>query len=154
MKGFKPASKFFRDEARRIARPKQALQAIGKEVVNRHIRYFKSGSQGAKGGGPPGDPWPALAASTTHQKGKRGKTRKLIDTGLLRTGFEYRVSGNTVEIFNRENSKVDYLQVKGVGKKRKKFTIVAANLEKHDPKLLKDTEEITANFIFSGKPTK
>lgn len=160
-KGFNILARILKEQADRAARPQMALKAIGRNAVNRHIRNFRSGSQGGTGGGPPGDQWPGLEDSTIEAKNKhwgqyRGKpkTQKLVNTGLLKAGFEYRVGSNAVEIYNREDEKVGYLQVNGVGKKKKKFTIVATDLERQDPQLLKESEEITADFLFSGRLTK
>ncbi len=153
-KGFKELGKLLTGYAKRTNNPKKALEATGRNAVNAHKRYYRSGSQGAKGGGPPGSKWPGLEPSTIRRKSKRGKTKKLIDTGLLRTGYEHKVKGKQVEIFNREAVKVSHLQVQGVGKKRKRFKVIATDLPRDDPKLMKDSEEILANFIFTGKPTK
>lgn len=160
-KGFGKLGKEFKKLARNASNPKKALQVIGRNTVNRHVKYFRGGSQATKGGGPPGDKWPALAASTIEAKKKghgqyrgKAKTQKLVNTGLLARGFDSKVSGNSVEIFNREDRKIDFLQRRGVGKKNKRFKIVAIDTQKDDPQILKDSEEILANFIFTGKATK
>ena len=141
------AAQVFRDMAGRTGNPKLAMSAIGRNAVNRHIGYYR-------GNGPPGDPWPALEESTILSKAARGKTQKLVDTALLKGGYEYKATATNVTISNRETVKVNDLQVDGVGRKHKKFKVVATTPETDDPQLMKDSEEILANFLFTGKAKK
>jgi len=150
-KGFGELGKTLKGIGKRTARPKLALEAIGRSTVNKHITYFSKAGNAGRGGGPPKAQWPGLEASTIKAKSKRRKTKKLVNTGLLKAGFEHRVTGNKVEIFNREAIKQGQLQVQGVGKKKKKFIIVATQIGKHDPKQAKLNDEIMADFLLSGK---
>jgi len=152
--GFSEALRLITGISKRAARPNPALQAVGRQVVNRHIGYYrKSGNQTHSGGGPPGAIWPGLEENTAMQKENRPlpKTKKLINTGLLKAGYDHKVEGNSVLIFNREFEKVYKLQTKGVGRKRKTFTVLATNPEVEDPEIIKITNKTLGDYIFEGK---
>jgi len=136
----------------------KALKAVGRVAVNKHKGYYRtSGNQNAPGGGPPGDPWPALSPVTVIMKEKgygdyRGgnKTQKLVNTGLLSNGYEYEVSGEVVSIFNNEDEKVNRLQKEGVGRNGKKFKVLATDPENDDPSIMEEAREIVGRFLFDG----
>lgn len=160
-KGFGKAIKNIEHKRRRMLNPEEGLIAIGRIAVNAHIKYFRkhAGSQTMSGGGPSASRWPGLEKSTAKYKEKHGKTTKLVSasesSGNLMKGYEYRIKGkDSVLIFNRETKKVQYLQVKGVGKKRKKFTVVATDLGKYDPPLLRKVTKAMRWYVFRGKRAK
>ena len=160
-KGFDKAINRLEGVGKRALNPREALQAIGREAVKTHKGYFRSAAgQSVSGGGPPGAPWPGLEAKTIKYKKKRGRTRKLIDEGTLKGGYVYKRAGNAIRILN-EAKHAYFLQIRGVGKKKggvfglfgkkKKFIVVATNLRKQDPELLKKIKFMAGRFLRTGR---
>ena len=155
---FRRADRKLREVRNRLRNPGDCLRAMGRQVLNDHIRYFrKGGSQLSKGGGPPGKPWPALEKSTVHRKlnppkgRRRGrKTRKLIDKGDLIGAFEVRVGRYVMKLVNTAKHAV-FLQ-KPL-KRKKKFIVVVPSLKvrKYDPKLYRKIRFIAGHWIRTGR---
>lgn len=142
-KGFDKAIKRLNAMGERCLNPREALQVIGKEARRRHVGYFSAN-------GPPGEPWPELEQSTKKQKAKRGRTRKLVNEGELKSSYSYTVLKNSMRLLNKARQAF-FLQGSGVGKKKKKFIVVATNLRKQDPELLKLVKTISGKFLRTGK---
>lgn len=117
----------------------QTLEEISKDIICPDMRLGIN-----RGIGVDGAQFPALEPATLARKsgarkavrkagqklslaglaGGRGGTQSLVDKGILRESFEYeRVRRNHVRIFvgSLRAEVAKYLQVDGVGKKRKKF---------------------------------
>lgn len=82
-----------------------------------------------------GGPFPALEKRTIEAKRRKGlRDDKLIETGELRKSFKYRTEGATRVIIYLNDMRKDigyYLQVVGVGKKKKHFNFfgISARME-------------------------
>lgn len=142
-KGFDKAIKRLDAMGQRCLNPRESLQAIGKEARRRHVGYFRSN-------GPPGAPWPELEASTKKQKARRGRLQKLVNEGELKGAYSYTTTKDAMRLLN-EARHAFFLQVTGVGKKKKKFIVVATELKKRDPELLRLIKLIAGRFIRTGK---
>jgi len=150
-RGFDKAIKRLEGVGKRALNPREALTAIGREAVKAHKGYFRSAAgQSVSGGGPPGAPWPGLEAKTIKYKKKRGRTRKLVDQGTLKGGYVYKRAGDAIRILN-EAKHAYFLQISGIGKKKKKFIVVATNLRKQDPELLKKIKFMAGRFLRTGR---
>jgi len=147
MKGFDQAIRDLMGIAKRANDPKLGLEAVGRMSRARHENYFRThiGTQTSIGGGPPGDPWRGLRDATAEKKNKRGKTRKLIDHGILKKRYRHRVKQASVLVYNEDLEKVIHLQG------RLGFIVVATDPERQDPEMMQKANRIMANFVFDGK---
>lgn len=146
--GYEKAIKRLNGIAERSLNPKEALQVIGRLARRRHQDYFRSN-------GPPGAPWPELERSTIRRKAKRGRSRKLVNEGELKGAYSYTTTRDAMRLLNKARQAF-FLQKTGVGKRKffggkKKFVVVAAELKKQDPELLKMIKMVAGKFIRTGK---
>ena len=148
--GYEKAVRRLETVAGRCLNPREALEAIGREARSAHTRYFRgAASQGSMGGGPPGAPWPALEPETIKRKLKKGHSRKLVEKGSLRQGYVFRATRESMKLWNEARHAI-FLQ-SGVGKMKKKFTVVATNLKTQDPGLLEKIKFMACRWLRTGR---
>lgn len=97
------------------------LEKIAKNIIIKNIKKFLDAEVGVDGKGHP-DLEPA-----TWKRKKSGK--KLYETGKLRRAIRWAWvgSGILIDVRGKRKKIAEYLQVEGVGKKRKKFLFFAVN---------------------------
>lgn len=141
---FDPLLKELTALGRRSLNQKTAWKVVGGMAYRRmSVEWFRRALGLRKmGGGPKDNPWRALKSeSYIKRKLKKGKTKKLVYSGVFRQSYFYEAARNhaVVGISSGERRKAGWLEKMG-------FEVLC--IEKD---ISAKTEEIVTNYIWTGK---
>jgi len=103
--------------AKRAGNQRSAWETVGGMVYRRiAVDWFRRamGNQMQAGGGPKDNPWRALKSeSYVRRKERKGKTKKLVYSGVFRQSYYYQPGNTSCIIGNRDYRKAVWLERMG-----------------------------------------